>query len=118
VCSFALLLPEIVGLFCQGLTNREIAIRLFISVGTVKDPNYTIFQKAGARNRAQPAQPFTQPSIARDHAGERARAARSTQGTHARRLRPSSRDGRSRRRSTSRRKRGTIERRVGRRNVY
>jgi len=80
---------EIVALVCQGLTNREIADRLFISVGTVKDHNYTIFQKAGVRNRTQLAQLFTQPSIARDHAGEQAPAASSTQGTHPHRLLPS-----------------------------
>ncbi len=50
---------EIVELICEGLTNRQIANRLFISQGTVKDHNYTIFQKAGVRNRTQLAQLFT-----------------------------------------------------------
>lgn len=50
---------EIVKLVCQGLTNRQIADRLFISVGTVKDHNYAIFQKAAVRNRTQLAQLFT-----------------------------------------------------------
>ena len=62
---------EIVELVCQGLTNREIANRLFISVGTVKDHNYTIFQKAGVRNRTQLAQLFTQLTGARDRARDR-----------------------------------------------
>jgi DNA-binding NarL/FixJ family response regulator len=63
-----------VKLVCQGLTNREIANRLFISVGTVKDHNYTVFQKAGVRNRTQLAQLFTQPTAVRDRAREQARA--------------------------------------------
>ncbi len=54
---------EIVELICQGLTNREIANRLFISVGTVKDHNYTIFQKAGVRNRTKLAQMFSRPGL-------------------------------------------------------
>ena len=66
---------EIIELICQGLTNREIASRLFISVGTVKDHNYTIFQKAGVRNRTKLAQLFTQPAAHRDQARAAARQA-------------------------------------------
>jgi DNA-binding CsgD family transcriptional regulator len=66
---------EIIELICQGRTNREIADRLFISVGTVKDHNYTIFQKAGVRNRTELAQLFTRPAVRRDQARAAARQA-------------------------------------------
>ena len=42
---------EVAALLCRGRTNREIADALFVAVQTVKDHNYTIFQKA---QRAQP----------------------------------------------------------------
>ncbi len=42
---------EIVELICRGKTNQEIADQLFISLTTVKDHNYAIFQKTGVRNR-------------------------------------------------------------------
>jgi DNA-binding CsgD family transcriptional regulator len=61
---------DIIGLVCQGLTNQEIADRLFISIGTVKDHNYTIFQKTSVRNRTELAKLFTrsagQPGGTRD----------------------------------------------------
>jgi DNA-binding CsgD family transcriptional regulator len=44
---------EVIGLICQGKTNKEIADKLFISVETVKDHNYKIFQKTGVKNRTQ-----------------------------------------------------------------
>lgn len=44
---------EIVDLICLGRTNQEIADQLFISVSTVKDHNYVIFQKLGVRNRTE-----------------------------------------------------------------
>jgi DNA-binding CsgD family transcriptional regulator len=44
---------EIIELICRGKTNREIADQLFISVETVKDHNYKIFQKTGVKNRIQ-----------------------------------------------------------------
>ena len=44
---------EIVDLICLGKTNQEIADQLFISVTTVKDHNYVIFQKLGVRNRTE-----------------------------------------------------------------
>lgn len=47
---------EVVRLVCQGLTNQEIADALFISLKTVKDHNYRIFQKTGVRNRVELAQ--------------------------------------------------------------
>jgi len=47
---------EVVLLVCQGRTNQEIADALFISLKTVKDHNYRIFQKTGVRNRVELAQ--------------------------------------------------------------
>ncbi|MBN2170925.1 MAG: helix-turn-helix transcriptional regulator [Candidatus Krumholzibacteriota bacterium] len=44
---------EVVSLVCQGLTNQEIADRLFISLQTVKDHNHAVFRKAGVRNRVE-----------------------------------------------------------------
>ncbi len=44
---------EVIELICQGKTNKEIADQLFISVETVKDHNYKIFQKTGIKNRTQ-----------------------------------------------------------------
>jgi DNA-binding CsgD family transcriptional regulator len=37
----------------EGLTNQEIADRLFISVATVKDHNHNLFRKCGVRNRVE-----------------------------------------------------------------
>ena len=44
---------EVIHLICQGMTNQEIADALFISLKTVKDHNYRIFQKTGVRNRVE-----------------------------------------------------------------
>lgn len=44
---------EVINLICQGMTNQEIADVLFISLKTVKDHNYRIFQKTGVRNRVE-----------------------------------------------------------------
>jgi len=44
---------EVIELICRGHTNKEIADLLFISVETVKDHNYKIFQKTGVKNRTQ-----------------------------------------------------------------
>ena len=44
---------EVIQLICRGLTNQEIADALFISLKTVKDHNYHIFQKTGVRNRVE-----------------------------------------------------------------
>ena len=37
----------------EGLTNQEIADRLFISVATDKDNNHNLFRKYGVRNRVE-----------------------------------------------------------------
>jgi DNA-binding NarL/FixJ family response regulator len=46
---------DVFALLAQGLTNREIATRLFISEVTVKVHVRRIFQKTGARSRAEAA---------------------------------------------------------------
>lgn len=43
---------QVLDLIGEGLTNKEIADRLFISVATVKDHNHNLFKKCGVRNRA------------------------------------------------------------------
>jgi ATP/maltotriose-dependent transcriptional regulator MalT len=44
---------EILRLLAQGLTNQEIAEKLFLVVGTVKAHNHHIFGKLGVTNRVQ-----------------------------------------------------------------
>jgi DNA-binding CsgD family transcriptional regulator len=43
---------EVLGLIMQGLTNNEIADRLFISYETVKSHRKNILEKTGAKNTA------------------------------------------------------------------
>lgn len=52
---------EVIHLICQGRTNQEIADALFISLKTVKDHNYRIFQKTGVRNRVELVQLAQEP---------------------------------------------------------
>jgi len=44
---------EIIEQICRGLSNQEIADRLFISLQTVKDHTSRIYLKANVRNRMQ-----------------------------------------------------------------
>ena len=44
---------EVIELLVQGLTNNEIAARLYISPQTVKNNISSIFRKAGVRNRVE-----------------------------------------------------------------
>lgn len=44
---------EVLHLLCDGLSNQEIAARLFLSVGTVKTHIHNIFNKIGVRDRPQ-----------------------------------------------------------------
>jgi DNA-binding CsgD family transcriptional regulator len=44
---------EVTQLLCEGKTNKEISEALFISLQTVKDHIYRIFQKTDVKNRVQ-----------------------------------------------------------------
>ncbi len=44
---------KIINLICDGLTNKEIADKLFLSTQTIKDHNYRIFKKLEVTNRVQ-----------------------------------------------------------------
>jgi predicted ATPase/DNA-binding CsgD family transcriptional regulator len=44
---------EILGLISKGLSNREIAQKLFLTIGTIKWYNKQIFRKLGVNNRMQ-----------------------------------------------------------------
>jgi len=46
---------EVLDLVAQGLSNREIAERLFVTVGTVKTHVHNIYGKLGVRGRTQAA---------------------------------------------------------------
>lgn len=47
---------EILALMAEGLSNREIATRLFVSENTVKTHSSRVFDKLGARRRTQAVQ--------------------------------------------------------------
>ena len=47
---------EILTLMAEGLSNREIATRLFVSENTVKTHSSRVFDKLGARRRTQAVQ--------------------------------------------------------------
>ncbi|MFP4363730.1 MAG: LuxR C-terminal-related transcriptional regulator [Spirochaetia bacterium] len=44
---------ELISMLSQGLSNQEIAEKMFISIKTVKNHLHHIFQKTGAENRVQ-----------------------------------------------------------------
>jgi len=47
---------EILGLIASGLSNREIADKLFVSENTIKTHSSRLFDKLGARRRTQAVQ--------------------------------------------------------------
>jgi DNA-binding CsgD family transcriptional regulator len=47
---------EILGLIAEGLSNREIAERLFVSQNTIKTHSSRLFDKLGAKRRTQAVQ--------------------------------------------------------------
>jgi DNA-binding CsgD family transcriptional regulator len=47
---------EILNLIAQGMSNREIADRLFVSENTVKTHSSRVFEKLGAKRRTQAVQ--------------------------------------------------------------
>lgn len=57
---------EILGLLAVRLTNREIAERLFISVGTVKRHTANIYQKLGTEGRRQTVAKARSTGLIRD----------------------------------------------------
>ena len=44
---------NIINLICDGLTNKEISDKLYLSIQTIKDHNYRIFKKLNVSNRVQ-----------------------------------------------------------------
>ena len=44
---------EVIRQLCEGKANREISQALFISLQTVKDHIYRIYQKTDVKNRVQ-----------------------------------------------------------------
>ncbi|MBA7679336.1 hypothetical protein ES703_87625 [subsurface metagenome] len=44
---------EVIQQLCKGKTNKEISETLFISLQTVKDHVYRIYQKTDVKNRVQ-----------------------------------------------------------------
>jgi DNA-binding CsgD family transcriptional regulator len=47
---------EVLGLIAQGMSNREIAGKLYVSENTVKTHSSRIFEKLGAKRRTQAVQ--------------------------------------------------------------
>ena len=57
---------EIIHLICEGNSNRDIRDQLFISLQSVKDHIYRIYQKTGVKNRVQLTNLFTADKTGQD----------------------------------------------------
>lgn len=57
---------EVAECLIEGMTNQEIADRLFISLATVKDHNHKLFRKCGVRNRLELVNLLRQPANDRE----------------------------------------------------
>jgi DNA-binding NarL/FixJ family response regulator len=55
---------EVLGLVAEGLSNREIAARLFISANTAANHVRSILMKTGTANRTQAARYATDHELA------------------------------------------------------
>jgi DNA-binding NarL/FixJ family response regulator len=55
---------QVCALIAQGLSNKQIASRLFISLATVKDHVHKILRKTGAPNRAAIAVAYRDAEVA------------------------------------------------------
>ena len=44
---------EVLHLFAQGMTNREIAVKLFLSINTIKSHSIKIYRKLSVKSRSQ-----------------------------------------------------------------
>ena len=53
MASLAAKEEEVLGLLCQGLSNKEIAITLMISIATVKAHLNSIYRKLNAKSRLE-----------------------------------------------------------------
>jgi DNA-binding CsgD family transcriptional regulator len=47
---------EVLGLIAQGMSNREIAAKLYVSENTIKTHSSRVFDKLGAKRRTQAVQ--------------------------------------------------------------
>ena len=57
---------EVAECLVEGMTNQEIADRLFISLATVKDHNHKLFRKCGVRNRLELVSLLKKPASDRE----------------------------------------------------
>ncbi len=58
---------EIIGLICEGKSNKEIEDVLYISLQTVKDHIHRIYKKTGVKNRVQLTNLFSPSKMESSH---------------------------------------------------